>query len=254
MTIETPPDGPEPRPSQPSKRAKRAKRAFAQTIGLLLCGLFWIAASDPAASVDPIAALNEGNRLFRDGRLEEAAEAYRAGFSPRAPHPTLVYNLGTTMHHLDRLPEAILWYRRAGDSQDAWLHDNLWLARRTLGSQSLPPGGIDGLLSRHGNMFSIAGIVLAWIAVALIAFRRAPRWPWILAVGLALGFYGIALAGERWASRSAVLLEDCRTEAGELPAGTEAWVRPGGNGQWRIAAEDAALCPPDAVALVSPRG
>lgn len=249
MPFDTPPDDP---PSRPQRPSPAPWVALARAGGLVLCALLWIGAGEAVDRVDPMAALNEGNRLFRDGRLEEAAAAYRAGFDPRAPHPTLVYNLGTTLHHLDRLPEAILWYRRAGDSEDAWLRDNLWLARRTLGSQSLPPGGFDGLMGRHAGAFSIAGIVMAWLAVALIAIRRAPRWSWLSALGLALGLYGVAVAGAHWASRPAVLLQDCRADAGELPAGTEAWVRPRDDGQWRIAARDAALCPADAVALVQP--
>ena len=79
----------------------------------------------------PIDSLREGNRLFREGRLEEAREAYAAGYLPDQPHPVLAYNLATTAHRLGQLPEAILWYRRSAavNPGDPWLQENLAGAR-----------------------------------------------------------------------------------------------------------------------------
>ncbi len=227
---------------------------LAWSVVAVVCSVALVPAfAESPASIDPMAALGEGNRLFRDGRLEEAASAYADGYQADSAHPTLVYNLGTTLHHLDRLPEAILWYRRAGDSDDAWLHDNLWLARRTLGSQRLHAGGIDGLLARHNRLLAYAGIVLAWVTLGLFLLGdRLTTWVWIIAAILAITCYGTSMAANRWASQPAVLMQDCHSEAGELPAGTEAWVRRQADGQWRVAADASPLCPPDSVALVSP--
>ncbi len=238
----------------PRARWKRRSILAWSTLAVLFTATFVaVASADAPAATDPMIALGEGNRLFRDGRLEEAAAAYEAGYRADAAHPTLVYNLGTTLHHLDRLPEAILWYRRAGDSDDAWMHDNLWLARRTLGSQRLPAGGVDGLLVRYGSHLAYAGIVLAWLTLGLIVLgERVPTWTWVLAALLAVACFGTSMGASRWASQPAVLMQDCRTEVGELPAGTEAWVRRQPDGQWRIAAESTPLCPPDSVALVYP--
>lgn len=232
-------------------RPLRPLLAVALTVAGALA-LLAFSRDEAAPDVDPVAALAEGNRLFRGERLEEAIDAYRQGWDPAAPHPTLVYNLATTLHRLERLPEAILWYRRAAEiSRDPWLEDNLWLARRTLGSQTLPPGGVDGLLARWGGTLRIAAVVCAWAVALLVVAARAPRWlPVALAV-LAFALYGMAAAGERWAARPAVVMRDCSTEAGDLPAGTEAWVRPLADGRWRIAARSTdAICPPEAVALV----
>ena len=211
------------------------------------------AAADTAAqTADPVQALTEGNRLFRDGRIEEAVEAYRAGFDPDAVHPTLVYNLGTALHHLDRLPEAILWYRRADASNDPWLEENLWLARRTLGSQTLPPSGPIGLLSGRANTLRLVAVLLAWAGLgALLLIERKAVAIGLLAV--AAGVWGTAAVGARWGAHPAVLLADCATTAGDLPAGTEAWVRQGPDDRWRVVARSAdAICPADAVRLVFP--
>ena len=199
------------------------------------------AADEPAT--DPLTALHEGNRLFRNGHVEAAVEAYRAGYSPAAPHPTLVYNLGTALHHLERLPEAILWYRRAGGSDDPWLADNLWLARRSLGSQVLPAGGFSGALTRRADVLRWVAVGLAWASLVLVIAR--PRWPiWALAAALLLGaaLYATAAVAQR---------ADCRTDAGELLAGTEAWVRPLADGGFQVAGSGLD-CPAEVVALVFP--
>ncbi|MCP3961453.1 MAG: tetratricopeptide repeat protein [bacterium] len=201
----------------------------------------------PAA---PRAALQEGNRLFRDGQIEAAAEAYLRGYSPTAPHPTLVYNLGTALHHLDRLPEAILWYRRAEGSDDLWLKDNLLLARRSLGSQVLAPGGLLGRLGQHADSSRLIAIVLAWVtAVVFVASKKTPIWLVAGLACLAAGLYGGAAAVKHWGPRPAVILEDCSSATGELPAGTEAWVRPAADGRWLISGSDV-ICPTETVELI----
>lgn len=209
--------------------------------------------TEPAAN-DPLAALNEGNRLFRNGEIEAAVEAYRAGYSPGAPQPTLAYNLGAALHHLDRLPEAILWYRRAGDSDDPWLAENLWLARRSLGTQVLPPGGLTGLLAPRADVLRWLAVLCAWgAAAAVVARRKLPLWVAAAAFAACVALYGAAGALERWGPRPAVLLETCHTTAGELPAGTEVWVRRQDDGGFKVATAEA-VCPAAAVALVDPQG
>lgn len=223
-----------------------------RVVPIVLVLTAWAAFAGEGAPADPHSALTEGNRLFRNGQVEAAVEAYRAGYSPDSPHPTLAYNLGTALHHLDRLPEAILWYRRAGDSNDPWLAENLWLARRNLGTQALPPAGPAGALRPHADVLRWLAVLVAWGALAaLVARPKLP--PWTLAAAFVAGgaLYGAAGSLERWGPRPAVLLEDCRFPAGELPAGTEAWVRPQDDGSFKIAGSGA-VCPADSVALVDP--
>lgn len=229
------------------------RRLPALGVSLIVLGLAAAAgAGEEPADVDPLAALNEGNRLFRNGQIEAAIEAYRAGYSPRHPHPTLVYNLGTAHHHLGRLPQAVLWYRRAGDSEDPWLEENLWLARRSLGSLRLPPAGFLGTTARHGTLLRALGVAIAWGSLGAFFVRR--RWqPWVFGVAffVAGGLYATAAVAERRGPRPAVLVADCASSGGGLPAGTEAWVHRLDDGSFRVAGSEA-VCAAEAVALVFP--
>lgn len=66
-----------------------------RTIGLSLVALLLIGND-----------LETGNRLYRDGRFAEAAEAYRAAIEEEGASPELYYNLGTTLLRLGDLPAA----------------------------------------------------------------------------------------------------------------------------------------------------
>lgn len=248
--------GASPSPADAQRRKARLRITIALVAGVLgsiATLLVWASGEQPAS--DPVAALNEGNRLFRSGQLEDAVDAYSRGWAPHAAHPTLVYNLGTTLHHLGRIPEAVLWYRRAGEVEDPWLQDNLFLARRTLGSQSLPVGGVDGLLRKWDRGLRLAAIILSWLVLAwALARPNAPVWALVALAAVALALYGTAWTHARWGAKPAVLLADCSTGAGDLPAGTEAWVRPAADGSWRIAASsEDTVCPPDTIALIDAR-
>ncbi len=206
-----------------------------------------------APPVDPLNALHEGNRLFRNGRLEAAIDAYRVGYSASEPHPTLIYNLGTAYHHLGRLPEAILWYRRAAGFDDPWLRENLWLARHTLGSRNLPPGGFLGGLTRAAFALRLAAAAAAWGTLILLALRsRLSPWVVVAAALVSGSLYATATAVDRWGPRPSVLLKDCHTSAGELPAGTEIWVRRLPAERFEVADGSGVVCPAEAVALVFP--
>ena len=242
-------------------------RAWIAVFGTLAAIAFAAAASS-GPRTDPRTALHEGNRLFRDGQIDDAVAAYLEGYSPASPHPTLCYNLGTALHHLDRLPEAILWYRRAAGggsprgggygsrlwgATDPWLEENLWLARRSLGNRIQPPGGTSSWLVANTGHARAAAIAIAWITLLLVVARAAiPLWPVIAAALLAVAVYGGAAAVERWGPQPAVILEDCVTGAAGLAAGTEVWGRPAPGG-WRISGPADATCPLGAVEPVFER-
>lgn len=220
----------------------------------LATALALVAAGDepPSEARQTALALAEGNRHFRDGRLEDALASFRQGYLPSNPHPTLVYNLATTLHHLDRLPEAILWYRRAAESRDPWLEENLWLARRSLGSQVFPPGGLLGHLSRHGETLRWLAVACAWTGLLFLVFARFGSWPVVACAALSALLYLGALGIEHWGPRPAVLLSDCSSPMGDLPAGTEAWVRPAPGGGWQISGAVGVVCPDENLDLVTP--
>ncbi len=70
-------------------------RRFAVLLGLVL---FTTAAA--------FGGVERGNRLFRDGRYEEAVQAYRAALEDGTDTPVLHYNLGTALLRLGRYDEA----------------------------------------------------------------------------------------------------------------------------------------------------
>ncbi len=214
-----------------------------------------VALADGSPGDDQVGALREGNRLYREGRLEEAREAYLAGYSTEAPHPVLAYNLATTSHHLGFVPEAILWYRRAAASNpgDPWMQENLASARAGLGLQPYPAPGAAGLVSRHQTALLYVAALFAWVGLLLWIAR--PRRSAVFAFtlfGIGVLVFGATLATVRNVPRAAVVLEDCSGDEGDLPAGSEIWVTGRTEGGFRVAAGGAAMeCPADAVALVS---
>lgn len=204
-----------------------------------------------SAEIPAQAALEEGNRLFEEGRFDEAAAAYARGIDPERPNPTLIYNLATGLHHADRLTEAILWYRR-GVQDDPWLEENLWLARRSLGSQTIEATGVHAWLKRHQTSLGVALIAWIWLASLLAVLLTAGRArAAIAAAALGTVLYLASVGMEQTAPKAVVLLQDCETPQGKLPAGTEAWAKKTDQG-WSISGANEAICPLSALEPVNP--
>lgn len=218
----------------------------------------------PAAPVlppsDPAAALHEGNRRFHAGDLEGALAAYAAGYGRAAGYdgsdPLLAYNLGTVCHHLERLPEALLWYRRAAAVHpgDPWLRENLALVREQLraGGARDETGALWGFWMEHRLHLLWAGITLAWAVLPALLLPRSARArrTAVTAVAIAAGLpFGAGLLLGRSGPQAAVLLRDCAGPAGRLPAGSEVRVHPEAERGWRVA-ETGLVCPQEAVGLV----
>jgi hypothetical protein len=207
-------------------------------------------------------ALEDGNRLFRQGQVEEALTAYKGGY--RGAEPLLAYNLGTAAHQLGRLPEALLWYRRAlvdtgAADPDPWLLDNLSAVRGQLGAPPVPLPTRWAVLADHRRLWSGLLLALSWAAVtlALAAHRRRGHRGLARAadaVTVAAAVVTLAVLAVRWATPwPAVLLAPCGPE-GELPAGSEVWVRPGTTIHRVMRAGAPPLpCNAEAVGLVSER-
>lgn len=228
---------------------------------LFLALLLGVLAAWPAqAAPDPLAALAAGNQAAQEGKLDQAVLAYLEGYDPAALHPTLAYNLGSTLHQLGRLPEAILWYRRAapeGDGGaaarggDPWLEDNLLLARRTLGSQNAGHPDTWADLRRNAPLLTGGAVVLSWAAAALALFLPRRRMLGAAGLAAALALFAVSWLSHDRGAREAVLLRDCATSAGNLPAGSELWVERDGPA-FRIAGSRDASCPADSLALIRP--
>ena len=222
----------------------RALRAALVPVLLLLAGA-------PAGAEDA-GALEAGNLWFEKDDLEAALEAYAGGWrgSGSSLDAALAYNAGTAALRLGRLPEALLWFRRAQAAapRDPWVRDNLAAARSSLGH---PPPEIPlpwRVLLRHAPWITFGGIALAWAAFGLLARRKPPRAGWLIALAaLSCAAFAAGLLAGRAGPRPAVLLEPCG-----LPAGSEIWVRRDGN-EWRIVEqEEGEVCPERGVGLVEP--
>ncbi len=220
---------------------------------LLLSG-----APDGAAAQSAI-ALETGSRLFLEDDLEGALEAYGDGWSGSGSleDAALAYNAGTAALRLGRLPEALLWLRRAETAapDDPWVRDNLAMARATLGLPPAEPPWPWSAWARYGPWAALGGIVLAWTACGLLALGRRPQPGWLAAFAvLSLTVFVAGLAAGRIGPRPAVLLEPCPAAPAAkdgLPAGSEVWVRPAQEG-WGVEGRNGLLCPGPAIGLVAP--
>jgi tetratricopeptide (TPR) repeat protein len=229
--------------------------------------LLWLGLAAPVPPSDAAAALREGNRRFHAGDLEGAMEAYAAGYGRAAGYdgadPLLAYNLGTVAHHLERLPEALLWYRRAmaGDparTDHPWLRENLELVREQLhadGARNETAAAAWSFWMDHHHRLVWTGILLAWAALPAVLLPRSARTRRVAltAVAIAAGApFAAGLLLDRSGPQAAVLLQDCGEPADRLPAGSEIWVFPAAppNGRgWRIPGSGL-VCPDEAVGLV----
>jgi Ca-activated chloride channel homolog len=81
--------------------------------------------------------LDRGNRLYRDGRIDEAAAAYGEALRAGDDTPALHYNLGTAFLGLARYPESEQHLRRALDDLDPELQQR---ALYNLGNRFLLEG------------------------------------------------------------------------------------------------------------------
>lgn len=178
--------------------------------------------------------LRQGNRLFRRGDPAGAVEAYRAaGFETLRKDPVLAYNLGTALHRQGRLPEAVVWYRRARrlPGHDPWVEDNLERARAALAAPRLPPRPLLRPFLLHPWLLPTGAVLAAWAALILAArsVRGFPAGPKTAAALLAVGAALWAAQGalDTFGPRPAVLTEPCDRS---LPAGSEVWASPAGSG------------------------
>ena len=279
--------GRRPGPEGSAGAARWRAAAALAAAGLALAPFGWLGAGHPETPtppagdpVDARTALREGNRRLRLGDAESAIAAWEAGWhgGGSGEEAALAYNLATTAHRLGRLPEAVVWYRRAeaAGGGDAWLAENLALARAELGAPALAPAGPLVRLAARPVMLPALAAGLSWLAAGMLAaslLARGRREPAASAAsssgggattavrlrraGLALGAAALAAwaagaAVAAGAPRPAVLTAACPAAGGELPAGAEVWVRPAEDGGgWRIAAASpGTVCPPESVGLI----
>lgn len=211
----------------------------------LLCALVL----QPSDELAPRAELEASLARHAAAWTAESGEARRLA----------AYNAGTVALQLGRLPEAVLWLRRAevgAWGQDGWTADNLAAVRRLVdgGEPSLATKW--SLVARAAPWLSWGGVALAWTAFGLGLARgarpsqsmrsRSRRTLGALAAAGLLYFTGFALA--RWGPREAVLLQEC--PGLPAPPGREVWVLPGAEAVRVLGPAPARPCPAASVGLV----
>lgn len=241
-------------------------RAAGTVLLILLAGLAApTAPADTANLANPAdTALRRGNRLFERDDVEGALAAYERGWRADGSRASgvLAYNAGTCALRLGRLPEALLWYRRAETAipGDPWLRDNLAHTRQALGDPPVEAVSFRGVREKWlpGRFpFAALGVALSWAGLLLILLvRQPPRGLLALLALLACASFVAGtppglFTGETGPS-AAVLLKPCPAKDG-LPAGSEVRVRPLDGGGWQIVGHrDRLRCPPEAVGLIGP--
>jgi hypothetical protein len=222
----------------------------------------------PSLALLCVLALQPGDELAQRAELEAALERHAVAWSADrgAARRLAAYNAGTVALQLGRLPEAVLWLRRAeagASGRDRWTADNLAAVRRLVGN-SEPTGPTNWSLAASAASADTAapwlswgGVALAWTALALglargrarpnqLVRRRSRRALGALAAAAVLYLAGFALA--RWGPQQAVLLRPC--PGLPMPPGREIWVLPGAEVVRILGPEAVEVCPAACVGLV----
>jgi Ca-activated chloride channel homolog len=129
-------------------------RRHAGTAALLLVVL--------AATGFGIGDLERGNRLYREGRYEEAAEAYRKVVDAGDATPAVHYNLGTALLALGRYADAEVQFQAALRDVEPELRQRTFY---NLGNRFLEEGRAEADLEQQGRLLD----------AAIEAYRRSLR-------------------------------------------------------------------------------
>lgn len=164
-----------------------------------------------------VRAFDEGNDHFRDGRYEEAIDAYLTAVENGYASGALYYNLGLAYYRNDQLGQAIRYFEKARVlmPDNRQLLHNLDIARaKTIDQISqLPlPWWIrwwrSHIAKTGGRWFLWAGLLLYLAGMALLAhrLRTRTRSPWfrrlrggalVLAVVLLVAAFSASVQSER---------------------------------------------------------
>lgn len=169
---------------------------------LALLGTLALRAAESSPSFE------EANRLFEQGRFDDAAKAYRALLNSGQISPAVHFNLGNALFKSGKVGEAIVEYRRASDlaPRDPDILANLQFARGSIA------GGGTGSRERWrrwlGRLsldeWSLAASACLWVWMGFLAasvirpdWRKSGR-PLCIAAGLATCATSAGLARVAW--------------------------------------------------------
>jgi len=158
---------------QPSPREGRGRCTASSTFQVLLFALLLLSALSAGAE-NPAMAFDQANKLYEQGKFEQAATAYEKLAPSEPAAPSLYFNLGNAWFKAGQSGRAIAAYRQAERlaPRDPNIRFNLNFVRKKVsGSDSVPSGGWQQWL---------APLTLnEWTALAMGAF-----WLWFLLLAL----------------------------------------------------------------------
>jgi Ca-activated chloride channel family protein len=99
------------------------RRRMVRVVALLVAGSGWAA---PAFAQEGRAAVREGNRLYEDGRFQEAHQRYLQGLAEAPTSGVLRFNDGNALYRSDEYAQAMEAYERAIESGDPELARAAW--------------------------------------------------------------------------------------------------------------------------------
>jgi tetratricopeptide (TPR) repeat protein len=148
---------------------------------LVLCA-FGVAGQFPcpmsACAADFSAAFEQANKLYEQGKYEEAAGAYQALLRQGALSPVVYFNLGNAWFKAGQTGRAIAAYRQAERlaPRDPNVRFNLQFARKKVTGSDVRVGG-DWLKNLTLNEWTWIAVAAYWILFLLLAIRELrPTW------------------------------------------------------------------------------
>lgn len=189
------------RASRPPAEGSRSRPAAVRAPLLLLCCvglLLGVTLGDAGTNV--VAGFEAANRLYEEGRFEDAAEAYAALLQEGRVSANLCFNLGNAWFKAGQLGQAIVNYRRAARlaPRDPDVEANLRMARELVSGSPPAAPALWRRLVRPLTLNEWAGLVAIclWVAFGLLTaqqWRRPGPSPWPRWIAVALS--GLALSG-----------------------------------------------------------
>jgi tetratricopeptide (TPR) repeat protein len=146
-----------------------------KTIGAAFVTIAFIFAASTRAA-DPISIFDQANRLYEQGKFNEAATAYQQLLSLGHKTATVYYNLGNAWFKAGQLGRAVAAYRRAQElaPRDPNVRFNLNFARKQVtGSDTAPTIPWKRWFGRLTvNEWTIVATALFWLWFALLIIRE----------------------------------------------------------------------------------
>jgi len=164
---------------------------------LLACGPLWARAADYAASFDA------ANRLYAEGKFQEALAAYGKIIQAGQASAAVYFNLGNAFFKAGQIGRAIIAYEHAKElgARDPDVLANLQFARNQVQGPTVAPGKLGQWLGRLSlNEWTVLAAVLVWLWFLLLIL---PQWQprlrsslraWLVSLGVGAALVCACLA------------------------------------------------------------